>query len=253
MIYKALIKKELMENRWKYAVILIWLLAFGSTLFLSFKWLGDLLQSLTGLEAELTNKLMGAMMEDFALYAWANWYGKTFYQSLVLFAIILGMSNIAGEVGRGTASFVFTKPLSRREIFFTKYATGGLGLALVITVSTFAAWLASQFYGEALSLSFLTGIPMAFAGSLVIYSIAVYWSVVFDDQIKAGVAAALTAFVISIPGWFGSTAFLSVFVHMRGWPIYLGQDEWLMPLLAMLLISGAIYYLGLRALEKKEL
>lgn len=252
MIYSGLAKKEIMENKWKYIVMMIWLVAFGSTLYLGYQWFGNLVKNAVGLDAEIITRYMGDMIDDFGFYAWANWYGKTFYQSLTVFAILLGISNIANEVNKGTAGFLFTRPMSRNGIYFTKYITGTIGLALLIIASTLITIIISQFYGEPLTLKFLAGIPMVFAGSLVVYSIAVFFSAIYDDQIKAAVAASLVAIVISIPGWFKSISYLSIYVHMRGWAVYFGEGGWIFPLAAMLLVSAAIFSLGQRVVNKKD-
>lgn len=256
MIYRGLLRKELVENRWKYLVMLVYLTLFGASLYLLFQWIGSMimetLYNLGIIELEFIRKLIGQQLEDFSFFAWANWYGKNFYQSLVVFAIILGMSNIAGETGRGTASFLFTKPLSRKTIFLTKYVAGATGIAIVIIIPTVVAVLVSQIYGEPLSARFLLGIPLAYAGTMVIYSITVLFSSIFDDQIKAAAGAILVALVISIPSWISSIRFLSIYALMQGWPVYFGEGGWLLPVIAMLLSSGIICWFSLQQLEKKD-
>ncbi len=252
MVYPQLIRKELMENRWKFFISFGVLAAFGSTLYVTYEWLGDIFLSIAGLEGEAIRQLLGEMMGDYWLFAWANWYGKTFYQLLTLFAIIMGMSLIAGEVGGKTISFLLALPISRQKIYWSKYAAGLLIISTTIIGTTIITYLASQIYGQALPLKFLAGIPMVLAGSMVVYSIAVLCSVLFDDQVKAGVAAGLLAFLISLPGWVKSLQFLSIYVHMRGWAIFAGQGSWVLPFAIMLLASGAIAWGGARAFQNKD-
>ncbi|MDW7673297.1 MAG: ABC transporter permease subunit [Bacillota bacterium] len=252
MIHNGLIIKELRENKWKYGIILIYLCLFGTSLYLAYEFLDSFLYQVTGIDKELLSRLMGNMLEDFYLFAWANWYGKNLYQAISVFAIVLGMGKIAGEAGRGTISFLFTKPLSRKTIFFSKYFSGAFGLALVIIAPTLIAYLASQIYGEALPLNFLTGIPLAYTGGLIIYSFTVLYSAIFDDQVKAAVAAIITAMVLSIPSWFADLRFLSLYAKMQGWPVYFQQSGWQISLVIMLIISGIICFMGLRIVENKD-
>jgi ABC-2 type transport system permease protein len=253
VIYSALLKKELAENRWKYIIMTIYLTLIGSTFYLQFQWLGGLLPDLFGTDSELARKLLGNILEDFQLFAWANWYGKNFYQGLVVFAIILGMSKIAGEMSRGTAGFLFTRPLSRRTIYLTKYLAGTIVLAAIIVVTTLITMLAAQAFGEPLPGRFLVGTLPVFAGSLVIYSITLLCSAIFEDQVKAAAGAAVVAMVISIPSWFSSIRFLSIYFHMQGGAIFMGTNQWQAPLVVMMFVSGVICWSGLKLVEKKDI
>jgi ABC-type transport system involved in multi-copper enzyme maturation permease subunit len=248
-----LLKKELAENRWKYIIITIYLAITGSSFYLLFQWLGGLLPELFGADSDLARKFIGNMLEDFQLFAWANWYGKNFYQAMVVFAIILGMSKIAGEISRGTAGFLFTRPLSRRSIYLTKYFAGVSGLAVIIVATTLITMLSAQVFSEPLPPKFLVGILPVLAGSMVIYSITLVSSIIFEDQVKAAAGAAVVAALISIPSWFSSIRYLSIYYHMQGWPIFLGKNDWQLPMLLMLAISGIICWLGFRLIEKKDL
>lgn len=253
MFNRTLIAKELREYRWKLLIGLLYFTVLAALMPFLQGWLRRSLEMVGRLETGPLGQLIMRQLEDYQLFLWANWYGKNLYQGAVLLAILVGMSPLAAEVSRDTAKFLFSKPFSRGAIYRNKYAAGALGLLGMTGFSTAVAYLSSALFRETPPLGFFAGLPLAAAGTLVIYSLAFYFSAGSDDQVKAGVAAALAALVLSIPSWIPRIRFLSVYWQMAGWQVFVGKGFPWAALAALLAASSALYLAGLRRLEARDL
>ncbi|MDQ7794909.1 MAG: ABC transporter permease subunit [bacterium] len=217
MVSRALAAKEWRETRWKHLVGLLVLSGLGVVIVATFEWvrgMGDMLKAIP-LPPEAAG-MLAAQLSNHYVYLWTNWYSKNLYQIATILALVVGMSVVAAETGRGTLGFLFTRPLSRTAIFTTKYLVGAAGLAAAITGSTLVTWAAAIAWGYPVALArFAPGLAPALAGTLVVYGLAVVCSALSRDQVRAGVAAALAALVLSVPGYFPRTAAFSVFRQMQ--------------------------------------
>jgi len=95
-------------------------------------------------------------------------------------------------------------------------------------------------------------IIMALAGMAVIYSIAVYFSTVFDRTLKSAIVTGIIAMSLFVPGFFPGLHYYSVYYHMTGYDIALGKGFPLIPLAVLVLISAALYILGRNRFAKRD-
>lgn len=248
MINPTVFKKEWREQAWKHVLAIVILSTLGISLPFIFDWLVKLHLDFGGQLGEVYRR----QISDFAYFMWANWYGKNLYQFLVVYAVIVGMAQIAGETGKNTASFLFTKPLSREVIFRSKFFAGATFMVIVVTIATTLTYLSAIISGKELTALFLAGLMISVAGMLVIYSIALMLSVVFNDQLIAGVAAIGAALALGIPGWFSGYGMFSLYRQMHALPIYTGDGFQLPAILVMLLTTWIFYRIGLKRLLKKD-
>lgn len=249
MVNATLFKKEWRENAWKHLLFFAVLALLGASLPLLFGWLGKLPIEFGGALGEL----MRRQLDDFTFYMWANWYGKNLFQVLVIYGVVVGMAQVAGEVGRNTAGFLFSKPLGREAIYRAKFASGAVVMAAVTAAATIITYLTALAVGGNLPALFLAGVPVNVAGLLVIYSLALMFSVMFDDQLKAAAAAFGALLLIAIPGWIpGGYGMFSVFRQMRAWPVYAGDGYQLTAIAVMLLAAWVFYRVGLARLQRKD-
>ena len=248
MFNVAVLKKELRETAWKHALALALLSALGITLPFVFEWMGKFQVDIGGALGEMYRR----QMSDFTFYMWANWYGKNLFQILVIYAVVVGMAQLAGETGRNTAGFLFSKPLGREIIYRSKFIAGSASLITVMTVATTLTYLAALAAGKGLPALFMAGLVVNASGLLLIYSLALMFSVIFDDQLKAGAAAFGAALVLGIPGWLPGYGMYSMYRQMHAWPIYAGDGFQLGAIAIMLLVAWIFYRIGLSHLLKKD-
>lgn len=249
MVNSTVFKKEWREQAWKHVLAIIILSTLGISLPFIFDWLVKLHLDFGGQLGEIYRR----QISDFAYFMWANWYGKNLYQFLVVYAVVVGMSQIAGEIGRNTAGFLFTKPLDRELIYRSKFVAGATVMVGVVAVATTLTYLSAIFSGKELTALFLAGLLVSVAGMLVLYSMALMLSVVFNESLVAGVAAIGAALALGIPGWIPGYGMYSLYRQMHAMPVYAGDGFQLPAILVMLLTAWLFYRIGLNRLLKKDL
>lgn len=128
---KALIRKELRLTR---RPLLIWLgliLMLGGFTYFEYLSMKDSLPELS----EMMNAFPKILMVMFGigerLDSALGWYGCIYYWVAILtysYAVYLGVSCVGRETARGTAEYLFTKPVTRGQIVMAKTAAGVLNL-----------------------------------------------------------------------------------------------------------------------------
>jgi ABC-type transport system involved in multi-copper enzyme maturation permease subunit len=196
----ALYLKELRETQWKLIVGLAVAAAVAASLPLSF----ELVKGTVGMFADIPlmegiRKAIEEQASDYRLYLWANWYGKNLPQHLILFAAIVGGPALAGERSAGTLQFLLSRPVSRAQVFLAKYAAGAGVIAANIVVGTIAALITTYASGRPVDvLWFFVPVIAQTLGGLCLLSLAMLFSALFDDAVKAGVIAGVAGMLLTL-------------------------------------------------------
>lgn len=143
---KALIKNELRLSR---RILLVWmgmillLCGFSYFEYLSLKdSLGDLMNLVDGFPEIL--KVMFGVSGD--LTTALGWYGCIYFWVAIFdfaYAVYLGITCVAKERGQGTAEYLFTKPVSCRQIVLAKAAACVCSLFVLAAFSGVCNYLTS--------------------------------------------------------------------------------------------------------------
>ncbi len=252
MINPALLVKELWENRVKFILMFVILGILGIAIPLLFDLTRDILRNMD-LSSFIDPRELSFIWSDYGNYAWSQWTAKNLTQLATLSAIVLGMGSLAGESAYGTAPFLLSKPLSRRQIFITKIAAGTVLLAGIVFGSTFIFILVSGLKGFAFARGiFLVATVIAFGGAVVIYLGTAVFSVLIAEPVRAGVAAALFWLLASVPGYFKSTAAYSVFFQMKAVKYWLFGESPFIPLLTFLVIGWILFETGVFLWSRRD-
>ncbi len=246
----TLFKKEVRESRWKIIIGLIIFIITAVSIPFTFKYVKELLPmipELPGLEG------FDRYLANYNIYTWSQWNGKNLYQVGTILAIIVGMNLIAGEKVSKTLEFLLARPISRSSLYFTKFSAGLLSLGLVIFGSTVFLYILSVIMGyELLAGDLFISTLITFIGFIFIFTLTFLISTVLDEPVKVGLLSAFVLLLLAIPGWFQKTRQLSVFHHMSAAEYFLEGKFPFLPLLAVLLLSAGMYYVGIRIFEKKQ-
>lgn len=144
---KTLIKYELHLSR---KILLIWmgmvLLLCGFAYFehLSLRYMMDDLMKLVDSFPEILKITFGVTGD---LTTALGWYGCMYFWAATLdfsYAAYLGAICVAKEKERGTAEYLFTKPVSRNRIVLAKAAASTLNLLLLSVFSGFCNFVAAN-------------------------------------------------------------------------------------------------------------
>jgi ABC-type transport system involved in multi-copper enzyme maturation permease subunit len=205
---RGLLGKELREGRWKAVTAIGLLVLFGGMLGPLYDWIAGLMPQLRLDQLpEWIRGSVDAQLGNYFIYLWGNWYGKNLLQMLLLFGVVFGAALIAGETSRGSAGFLFSKPVRRAAILRSKYVVSLAIIWAAAVLGTLAtvigSWVAGRPEGWG---PFSVGLPAGLAGAAVALSVGLVWSVVARDTVKAIVASAIT---------IGAYSMLAVFERLR--------------------------------------
>jgi ABC-2 type transport system permease protein len=92
---------------------------------------------------------------------------------------------LSGEVEKGTAEILLSRPVSRIKIFFGKYCAGLLALLIFAACSTLiVAPLASMFKIDFVFKGYLIMSLLCLFFGLAVFSMAMMWSAIFSERSK---------------------------------------------------------------------
>jgi ABC-2 type transport system permease protein len=251
----TLLRKELREARWKLIVGSGILVAMAVMLPLFYEVIKDLVNLIPGGDLEKYQSLMPVnIFTNFPIYIWSQWNAKNLTQLGTIIAILVGMNLIAGEISGQTASFLLSRPISRRTVFFTKTLAGALIIILSVAVSTLALIATVQFTPHSLEAgSFIVAAFITTAGLIVIFALTLFFSTIIDEPVKAGGLTVVVVILLSVLGMFRQTKPLSLFNHMHATQYFLGGVFPLWPLVVMALAVIVLLGAGAYFFEKKEI
>lgn len=242
MSTKGLWQKEFKAAKFKIAVGMILPIALAVSIPYMYEFLMGMMQTVP--IPEFAGEQV-KMFSNFSYYVWFNWFGKNLFQIVSMLALIFGAGLISAEVSRKTIHFLLTKPISRRQVFAVKYFMTLASLAVVVVISTAVLYIAVSLTGHSLPLlKLLQNSLVAMTGFALIYSIAVYFSTLFDQTLKSFLASLVVVVLLSVPSYFTSFKTFSLYYQMSGLAIYKGEGFPYVPFLVIAAAIACIYKLA---------
>lgn len=207
-----LIKKELRQNLWKIMAGFLILIAVAVFTVASFPIIKQVFGKgpPPGLKLPAQAREQFAALTDFKSYVVSQWFNKNLLQLGFILAVLLGIGAIAGEIQTKTAEFLLSKPISRLRVILEKYCTLCCTLFVAVLVST-----------------------------LAVFSYTLFFSTIFNDQIKTAGAAIGLSVIFVIFSALEKTQKLSLFYYADATKVFLkGQLPWanILGLLAFALV-----------------
>lgn len=247
--------KELRETRWKLIIGLAIAVVTAASLPFAF----ELVKSSAGIFDDIPmmegiRKAIEAQASDYRLYLWANWFGKNLPQYLIMLAAIVGGPSLAGERSAGTLQFLLSRPVSRAQVFLAKYAAGAVVIAATVIGGTIATLIATYASDRPVDvLWFLSPIAVQVLGGLCLLSLAMLFSALFDDAVKAGVIAGAAGMVLTTIESVGPLRGRLIFGMMtEGRSLRLGVPN-PVPLLILTATAGAVGFLAYQVFRKRDI
>jgi ABC-type transport system involved in multi-copper enzyme maturation permease subunit len=258
MVIRNLINKELFQLRWILIVGLLFNVGTAVLLVTTFNYLAGMVTEIPGemiemlAQYEVTRELL-YIFEDYTIYVWSQWHAKNLFQIGALVVIIITSTQFAGEVGRGTISFYLTRPVSRIQGLSAKVASGVLLLGITVVSGIVVTWLISLVVGINANWALIfSATLLSFSWIIAYYLIGCVVSILNREPITAGVITGLVGIILSLPGFFPATRFLSLFYQMRATDyVILGGSFW--PNLGISLVLNAlIFIIACRIFKAKD-
>lgn len=192
---------------------------------------------------------------SYSNYVWSLWTARSLAYLAATAAVLFGAGVISGEISGGSALFLLSRPVSRREIYTSKAAAGLFMLAACTAGSTLVLALTSALKGHLLdSTPFLLSVLIAYSGAAVIYLGTAVLSCLLPDPVRTALAAAAIWFLLSVPGHLGPLAAqFSIFYQMKAIPFWLAGANPIVPLGFFLVLAGIFYELGIWLWNRREI
>src|SRR6056297_122082 len=196
---------------------------------------------------------LSKMVEDDQYFLMSQWYSKNFGQFLPLFVLIMTFAIFAREVDKGTIFFLLAKK-NRPAIYWGKVFPGYLVVIGMTAVCAFVAPIAMMLSGY--SVAFTSELFMIIVQQLIgvtfFFSLFLFFSILFNDQIKPVLAGIIVIVGLPFLSLFESTKWLNPYPYILGQSVISkGTFEGVYSL-ALLVISGAIIWMSLELFKKKE-
>ncbi|HET8676219.1 MAG TPA: ABC transporter permease subunit, partial [Blastocatellia bacterium] len=172
----------------------------------------------------------------------------------ILLATLIGVGGVVTESSRGTALFTLSLPVTRRRMLAVRAATGAIELALLALVPSLLIPLFSLVIGESYSpAKIIIYVLMTIIGGAVFFALSILLSTIFSDQVKPIIIGIAVAFILTtVTMFFKKFAPYSILSIMSGDSYFrTGQLPWV-GLAVSLAVAGAMFYLSLRLVERRD-
>lgn len=104
---------------------------------------------------------------------------------LIIMMTSFGGGMIAGEIEKGTMEILLAQPVSRLKLYFAKYLAGVISLAAFVALTIYAIFPIAAIHGiDIKAENFLTLSYMAFFFGLAIFSLAMFFTTLFNSKGK---------------------------------------------------------------------
>lgn len=246
--------KELREVRRKMIIALLISAFVGASLPPMFDMFKRTIEMIADISwAESLRQQVEAQAADFELYLWSNWYGKNLPQIIFVFAAILAGPMLAGERASRTFQFLLTKPVSRTQVFLSKYAAGATAIAVISIGGTVAALVAADLSGKPVdTLWFLAPQAAQILGGLCFLSLSLLFSALIDDSVTAGVAAVGAGVALMVADSVGPVRGRLIFGMMAESRSFTAGVPNPVPLLVLAAVAAIVGYAALAVFCRRD-
>lgn len=252
---KALMWKELRENRMKMIVGCVLLSVIGVAVSAAYRFLEGGIPGMGQIPPEYADLIM-KLLPDFSnvnAYLYSQWFSKNLQQVGAILAVVLLSGAVAGERELHTAIFLFSRPVSRGMILASKVIVLFGGLALTVLVSTGGAVLGAVIVGKVPQPGFvLTATLHSVVALLTFASLATLLSVLVPDRMKAMIFSGAIIIVLSVVGQFKPLRWLNP-LALFGSPILIQHPApQFAPIVVGVVLSACMLWISYGVLQRQE-
>jgi ABC-type transport system involved in multi-copper enzyme maturation permease subunit len=252
---KALMWKELRENRMKIIIGCVLLSVIGAAVSIAYRFLEGGIPGMGQIPPEYAD-LIKKFLPDFSnvnAYLYSQWFSKNLQQVGAILAIVLLGSAVAGERELHTAIFLFSRPVSRGMILAAKVIVLFGGLVLAVLVSTGGAVLGALIVGKAPQSAFVLAATLHSVVALITFaSLATLLSVLVPDRVKAMFFSGGILIVLSVAGQFKPLRWLNPLALFGSPNLIVRPVPQLVPIVVGVVLSGCMLGISYCMLQRQE-
>lgn len=199
--------------------------------------------------------LPGAMLnklKEWNFYINSQWYGKNFGQMVGIIGIIMAFPLFAREFENETIVFLLVRK-SRKWIYFNKLFTGAVATLIVMLVGSILPAIYSAVAGKEYNYSVVPKFMVhSIFGALLWYCVGVFFSVLFNDQVKPLLASLGLLALTTTAGLIKALKFLNTFPYQLGVSIFEKDSVDFWYTLGIMVVCVVITWIGYLVFERKE-
>ncbi|MGC9174146.1 MAG: hypothetical protein C0176_01425 [Mesoaciditoga sp.] len=237
----SLYKKELIFIKTRWIVMIIIMIGLA-ILTVSIKDTLVNLINMPAVQEQLKNIPKGLQSQiqkisDFSYYSYSQWFDKTFIEIAAVLAIIFSFSAFSKEIEDRTI-YILHGRSTRLEIFSAKIFWGIIACVISVLAGGLVYLAVADMlkYDLPVSQALIWTIRTVF-GTVFLYSIGIFFSLILKDQIRA-ILADLAVFVgIYVLGIFAQTRFLGLFDYMGSIDVLRGSGVGVIQIVILSLLS----------------
>jgi ABC-type transport system involved in multi-copper enzyme maturation permease subunit len=174
---------------------------------------------------------------DFSYYSYSQWFDKTFIEIAAVLAVIFSFSAFSKEIEDRTL-YILHGRTTRSEMFSAKIFWGIIASVISVLAGGLVYLVVASIlkYNLPLSQDMIWTVRTIF-GTIFLYSIGIFFSLILKDQVKAILADLAVFFGIYVLGIFEQTRFLGVFDYMGSIDVLSGSGVGIMQIIILSLLS----------------
>ena len=198
------------------------------------------------------SQMVKEIASNFAYYSFTQWFGKNYQQLAALTAIIFSFSLFSKEFEKKTI-YILVSRMTRWQVYFSKLLMGYLLLSVVVIAGGVVYAISAKVYNYNLPIGMTASWTVTtLFGSLLLYQIGTFTSLMFKDQIKPFLLDILIYVGLYVCGIFKPTEFLGLFSYMASADVLQGKGVNVLASFVVITISAMIFigeYYHFRSME----
>ena len=205
-------KKEFLELRVRFVLTVLIMASIYVLLILVKGKVLDIIKMSPEAVERFAGKGFLEKLEDWNFYIYSQWFGKNFGQAVPIIGMIFSFPLISREVENGTIEFLLSRR-KRSSVFLEKITASLIALMASVIFLSILPMLTSIW----ISLD-LSKIPVLIlhttVGSFLWYSISLFFSSVFSDQVKPILSTLGTLAATTTLGFVSKFEFLNTYSYI---------------------------------------
>ncbi len=207
-------KKEFLEMKVRFMLTLIVMISLFFLVMSLKNWGIEILEKNQADLSKFVGKGLLEKLKDWNFYIYSQWYGKNLGQFIPIIGIIFAFPLFSREIENGTIEYLLTRS-KRCKVFTEKIFVS----TLLLILSIVALCLLPLIYTIVPSIDFNTRyVPTltihAVIGSVIWYSVAVFLSVIYNDQVKPLVFSLAILAITTVLGMVKSLSFFNTYSYI---------------------------------------
>jgi len=204
---------------------------------------------------QLEKFLPGSMLnklKEWNFYINSQWYGKNFGQMVGIIGIIMAFPLFSREFENETIVFLLVRK-PRKWIYFNKLFTGAVATLIVMLVGSILPAIYSAVAGKEYNYSIVPKFMVhSIFGALLWYCVGVFFSVLFNDQVKPLLASLGLLALTTTAGLIKAIKFLNTFPYQLGARVFEKNSVDLPYTFGIVVVCALFIWLGYIVFERKE-